>query len=132
LKLILRGGLGMCGGLALILALGFLVQPEVSADRLGLTASGPLGLSSLRGDMTGLFALIGSASLIAAVRGRAGYLAAPAAMVGVILFGRCVSAVLDGSGSAALPLIGVEILMLAVMVGGVKVLGNVSEAARQP
>ena len=132
MKLILRSGLGLCGGLALMLALGFLVQPEVSAARLGLNAAGPLGLSSLRGDMTGMFALIGAASLAAAVRGRAGYLAAPAAMVGVILFGRCVSAVLDGSGVAAMPLIGVEILMLAVMVAGVKALGGPSEVAGQP
>ena len=121
-KIILRGLLGLCGGLALLLALGFLVQPESSAARLGLTAAGPVGLSTLRGDMTGLFALIGVFSLIAAVRQRAIYLVAPAMMVSAILVGRCVSAVVDGSGAEALPLIGVEVMMLAVMLWGLKAL----------
>lgn len=132
MRSILRGALGLCGGLALVLALGFLVQPEVAAARLGLVAADALGLSTLRGDMTGLFALIGATSLAAAVRGRAGCLAAAAAMVAVILAGRTVSAFVDCSGAAALPLIGVEILMLAVMTWGVKALPQTSEAARQP
>ena len=122
MKIILRAGLGLCGGLALLLALGFLVQPETSAARLGLTAAGPVGLSTLRGDMTGLFALIGAFSLTAAVRARAVYLVAPAVLVSVILVGRGVSAVVDGSGAMALPLIGVEVVMLAVMVCGLKAL----------
>lgn len=122
MKIILRAALGLCGGLALLLALGFLAQPETSAVRLGLTAAGPVGLSTLRGDMTGLFTLIGAFSLAAAVRAKAAYLVAPAVLVSIILMGRGVSAVVDGSGALALPLIGVEIAMLAVMVWGLKVL----------
>lgn len=121
-KMILRGALGLCGLLALGLALGFLAQPETSAARLGLTAVGPVGQSTLRGDMTGLFALIGAFSLAAAVRERSAYLVAPAVLVSVILVGRGVSAVVDGSGAGALPLIGVEVGMLAVMLWGLKAL----------
>ena len=122
MKIILRGVLGLCGGLALLLALGFLVQPETSGARLGLTAAGSVGLSTLRGDMTGLFALIGVFSLTAAVRQRAIFLVAPAMLVSTILTGRGVSAAVDGSGAGALPLIGVEVVMLAIMLWGLKAL----------
>lgn len=124
MQIILRGLLGLCGVLALILALGFLVQPQVSAVRLGLSPVGSVGLSTLRGDMTGVFALIGVFVLLAAGRARAIYLVAPAMMVSVILVGRGVSALVDGSGAAALPLIGVEVGMLAVMVWGLKALNG--------
>lgn len=117
-KSVLRGAVGVCGAMALVLALGFLTRPETSALRLGLAADGPVGLSTLRGDMGGLFALIGVFSLVAAVRGRSDYLAAPVFMVAAILVGRGLSAILDGSGAAALPLIGVEILMLGVLSWG--------------
>lgn len=122
MRIILRGALGLCGGLGLVLALGFLTQPETSAARLGLSAAGPVGLSTLRGDMTGLFALIGGFALAAAVRERATYLVAPAVLVAVILAGRGISAVLDGSGAGSLPLIGVEVAMLTVMLWGLKAL----------
>lgn len=122
MRIILRAALGLCGGLALMLALGFLAQPETSAARLGLSAVGPVGLSTLRGDMTGLFALIGGFAVAAAVRERAIYLVAPAVLVSVILVGRGVSAVVDGSGGGSLPLIGVEVAMLAVMLWGLKAL----------
>ena len=121
-KTILRSALGLCGGLALLLALGFLIQPETSAARLGLTVAGPVGLSTLRGDLTGLFTLIGAFSLTAAVRAKGIYLAAPVMLVAIILAGRGVSAAVDGSGAGALPLIGVEVVMLAIMVWGLKAL----------
>lgn len=122
MRMILRGLLGLCGVLALVLALGFLARPETSAARLGLAPVGAVGLSTLRGDMTGVFALIGVFSLVAAVRARAIYLVAPTVMVSAILLGRGVSAMVDGSGADALPLIGVEVGMLAVMVWGLKAL----------
>ena len=74
--------------------------------------------------MSGLFALIGVFSLAAAVRRRADYLAAPVFLLTVILFGRGLSALIDGSGMTALDLIGVEILMLGVLVLGLKTMSR--------
>ena len=119
---IVRGGVGLCGAGALVLALGFLTRPEVAAARLGLQPDGPLGLSTLRGDMSGLFALIGAFSLAAAVRRRGDYLAAPVFILSIILLGRGLSALIDGSGAAALELIAVEIVMLGVLLAGMKTL----------
>ncbi len=119
---IVRGAVGLCGAGALMLALGFLARPEMAAARLGLQPDGPLGLSTLRGDMSGLFALIGAFSLAAAVRRRADYLAAPTFILAVILIGRGLSALIDGSGPVAIELIGVEVVMLGVLVLGLRIL----------
>ncbi len=121
---VVRGAVGLCGALALVLALGFLARPEMSGARLGLQPDGPLGLSTLRGDMSGLFALIGVFSLTAAWRGQRGYLAAPVFLLTAILIGRGLSALIDGSGAAALDLIAVEILMLGVLGLGLKTLSR--------
>lgn len=121
---VVRVAVGVCGVGALVLAFGFLVQPDILARRLGLQADGPLGLSTLRGDMSGLFALIGVFSVAAALRRRADYLAAPIFLLTVILAGRGLSALVDGSGVVALDLIGVEIVMLVVLVLGLRMMAR--------
>jgi hypothetical protein len=118
----LRIVLLLVGGLVLPLALGFLLTPARAAARLGLEAVGPLGLSTLRGDFLGVFALIGGSAVYASVRNRGDVLIAPIIMLAAIIAGRLVSAILDNSGKTALTLIIVEVLMLSLLVLGYRTL----------
>ena len=119
---IVRIALLLVGGLTLPLAAGFLLSPARAALRLGLEASGPVGLSTPRGDFLGIFVMIGGSALYAAIRNRSDVLIIPLIMLSVIIAGRLVSAVLDGSGRDALPLIAAEVLMLTVVVVGYRTL----------
>jgi hypothetical protein len=56
------------------------------------------------------------------VRNRSDVLIIPMIMIAVIILGRLFSAVVDGSGSEAMPLIAVELVMLAVVFLGYRTL----------
>lgn len=112
---ILRLALAAVGLSAAGLCLAFMARPDLAAPALGLAADGPLGLSTLRGDMAGMFALIAYPCFKAALDGRRGLLGASALLLAVILVGRMVGVVLDGSGGVALPMIGAEVVMLAIV-----------------
>ena len=108
--------------LTLPLAAGFLLTPARVALRLGLEATGPVGLSTLRGDFFALFLMFGLSAIYASVRNRSDVLIIPMVMIAVIILGRLFSAVVDGSGPEALPLIAVEVVMLAIVFVGYRTL----------
>ena len=110
------------GVLTLPLAAGFLLAPARVALRLGLEPTGPVGLSTLRGDFFALFLMFGLTAIYASVRNRSDVLNIPMIMIAVIILGRLFSAVVDGSGPEALPLIAVEVVMLAIVFLGYRTL----------
>lgn len=119
---IVRIALFGLGVLTLPLAAGFLLAPARVALRLGLEPTGPVGLSTLRGDFFALFLMFGLTAIYAAVRNRSDVLIIPMIMIAVIILGRLFSAVVDGSGPVALPLIAVEVVMLAIVFLGYRTL----------
>ena len=119
---IVRIALFGLGVLTLPLAAGFLLTPARVALRLGLEATGPVGLSTLRGDFFALFLMFGLSAIYASVRNRSDVLIIPMIMIAVIILGRLFSAVVDGSGPEALPLIAVEVVMLAIVFLGYRTL----------
>jgi hypothetical protein len=119
---IVRIALFGLGVLTLPLAAGFLLAPARVALRLGLEPTGPVGLSTLRGDFFALFLMFGLTAIYAAVRNRSDVLIIPMIMIAVIILGRLFSAVVDGSGPEALPLIAVEVVMLAIVFLGYRTL----------
>ena len=119
---IIRFALFGLGALTLPLAAGFLLTPARVALRLGLEATGPVGLSTLRGDFFALFLMFGLSAIYASVRNRSDVLIIPMIMIAVIILGRLFSAVVDGSGPEALPLIAVEVVMLAIVFVGYRTL----------
>jgi hypothetical protein len=110
------------GVLTLPLAAGFLLAPARVALRLGLEPTGPVGLSTLRGDFFALFLMFGLTAIYASVRNRSDVLIIPMIMIAVIILGRLFSAVVDGSGPEAMPLIAVEVVMLAIVFLGYRTL----------
>ena len=119
---IVRIALFGLGVLTLPLAAGFLLTPARVALRLGLEPTGPVGLSTLRGDFFALFLMFGLSAIYASVRNRSDVLIIPMIMIAVIILGRLFSAVVDGSGREALPLIAVEVVMLAIVFLGYRTL----------
>ena len=119
---IVRIALFGLGVLTLPLAAGFLLTPARVALRLGLEPTGPVGLSTLRGDFFALFLMFGLSAIYASVRNRSDVLIIPMIMIAVIILGRLFSAIVDGSGPEALPLIAVEVVMLAIVFVGYRTL----------
>jgi len=119
---IVRIALFGLGVLTLPLAAGFLLTPARVALRLGLEPTGPVGLSTLRGDFFALFLMFGLSAIFASVRNRSDVLIIPMIMIAVIILGRLFSAIVDGSGPEALPLIAVEVVMLAIVFLGYRTL----------
>ena len=119
---IVRIALFGLGVLTLPLAAGFLLAPARVALRLGLEPTGPVGLSTLRGDFFALFLMFGLSAIYASVRNRSDVLIIPMIMIAVIILGRLFSAIVDGSGPEALPLIAVEVVMLAIVFLGYRTL----------
>jgi hypothetical protein len=66
--------------------------------------------------------MFGLTAIYAAVRNRSDVLIIPMIMIAVIILGRLFSAVVDGSGPEALPLIAVEVVMLAIVFLGYRTL----------
>lgn len=77
MTLVLRGLLGIAGLLALVVALGFWINPDTLAGKFGIAAQGALGYSTLRADLGALFGGVGLLTIASAVRNSARLLSAP-------------------------------------------------------
>jgi hypothetical protein len=72
------------------------MAPEGTAAQLGVVASGPLGLATIRADMGGFFAAGGVFGLLAAIKGRGNLLLPSVALIGCALTGRLVTVAING------------------------------------
>ncbi|WP_334164390.1 MBL fold metallo-hydrolase [Phenylobacterium sp.] len=113
------------------LALGFWAAPEIAAQRLHLEAIGAPGLSSLRGDLGGLFLALAGLSGVGLLRKQRALLLAAAAVLAVIVAGRLIGFVLAGvSREVFVPLI-VEIVGAAILVLHVRGLPGAERSGRR-
>ena len=110
---LLRGAIGFIGLAMLMIGLGFLFAPVKFGSLFYVEAVGIQGLASMRADFTGFFVGVGVFVLLAAWTEKARPLAVPMLLLGVALFGRSVSLIIDGMGPAAIP----PMLAEAVMIG---------------
>ena len=74
MRLALRVIIGVAGVLGLLVAVRLWMAPAELAGQLGVSASGPLGLATIRADMGGFFAAGGVFALAAAIKARGGLL----------------------------------------------------------
>src|SRR5580693_4215544 len=93
---VLRYLSGFVGVFFLVLGLMFLFSPGSQTAQFALLPSGNAGLSSLRGDLAGLFLGMALFSFLGAIRGSRGSLAVPASFLGFIIFGRLLNLMFDG------------------------------------
>jgi ribonuclease Z len=116
MQTVLRYLSGLVGLFFLALGVMFLFSPAGQTATFALLPSGNTGLSTLRGDVAGLFLGIALFSLLGAIRGSAGLLAVPAGFLSFIIFGRLLNLTLDGRSTAAIQAMLIEIAMLAILV----------------
>lgn len=118
MQMIARVLVGVAGLLGLLVALRFWMAPEDVAAQLGVQASGPLGIASIRADIAGFFAAGGGFSLVAAIRNRAGLLTAPIVLIGLALTGRFLTLALNGISNDMIPPLAIEAALLAILIFG--------------
>ena len=97
MRLILTALIFVEGLFFLIMGVNFLVMPAGAAASFGLVPDGPSGLAVLRADFPALFFVGGGAMIWGAWKRNGDLLLVPAAIFGIALFGRFVSAFADGT-----------------------------------
>lgn len=81
----------------LVMGLNFLIMPSSAVASFALSPDGPAGLAVLRADFPALFFVGGGAMIWGAWKRNGDVLLVPAALFGIALFGRLVSALADGT-----------------------------------
>ncbi|MDH3641800.1 MAG: DUF4345 family protein [Gammaproteobacteria bacterium] len=107
---------GLMALLFTLMGLNLMFNPESAPVQFGIEAAGMHGLSTLRGDLGGMF--LGAAVMLGwgVLRGRTTLFLAVAVLMGAIAFGRIIGFVADGAnGQVIMPFI-VELVMVVVLV----------------
>lgn len=114
----LRAAIGLVGLFNVIIGLGFLLAPEKLAAAFFISPIGTQGMATIRADFPGFFIGAATFALIGAWTGRARPLLVPILMLGLALFGRFVSILVDGMAPTAIPPMAVEVLMISILFFG--------------
>ena len=93
----LRVALTLLGLLYGFMGLELLTDPVGAGGDFGVTATGPQGLATIRGDLTAFFWVLGGSLTIGAWRSNASLLYVGAALAGIVLAARGISAGIDGT-----------------------------------
>lgn len=120
MTMILRTIVGVAGLLGLLVAARIWMAPAELAAQLGVAASSPLGLASIRADMGGFFGAGGLFAVAAAIKGRGGMLLPSVVLIGFALTGRLVAVAIDGFAHGMGPPMAIEAVLLVLFVAGWK------------
>ena len=115
MRTILRVVIGLVGLFNLAIGLGFLLAPERLAAAFFIMPSGSQGMATIRADFPGFFITGAVFALYGAWKVRGWPLLVPMLLLGLALFGRVVSILLDGMASTAVQPMIVEVIMLALL-----------------
>ena len=109
--------LGLIGALLLFLGGRWMFAPDKMMEECGIEANKNIGKSNLRGDIGGI--LIGGAILIFMLlyEGVEKWAFPVIIVMGGVILGRVVSLIADGKSKQGLISIGVELLIIALIVG---------------
>jgi len=112
---ILRFLAALTGLLFLALGLMLLFAPAQQSGQFAVLATGNAGLSTMRGDLGGLFLGMALFTLAGAIRGSIQCLAVPTVFLGFIVVGRFLNLILDGRSSEGVRAILLELVLIAVL-----------------
>ena len=115
LRLVARIVMAVQGALALFVGASVFMEPARLGEQLGLSPIGTLGVSTLRGDIGGLFAGAGLFMLAAAARGNRTYLIPPLVFTGIALAARSAAMALTGFAPELVQPMAVEAVTIALM-----------------
>src|SRR5271155_3116679 len=108
MQTVLRYLSGFAGLFFLALGLMFLFAPGRQTVQFALLPSGSAGLSTMRGDIGGLFLGMALFCVLGAIRGSVRLLAVPASFLAFIILGRLLNLILDGRSESGLQAMLVE------------------------
>jgi hypothetical protein len=114
--------MGIGGLLALAATLFFWLRPEGAAQGVGLTVANAIGLATVRADLAGFFGASGLFALLAAIRARPEYALPPIVLMSFAIVGRLLNIALGSFDPAFLNPIAIEAFVIAIFVGGYRVL----------
>jgi hypothetical protein len=120
--------IGLVGLFNIAIGFGFLLSPHRLAAAFFLSPVGAQGVATLRADFTGFFVGASVFALIGALAADARPLAVPIVMLGLALFGRIVSLLVDGVLPTTVPPMIVELVMILVLALGARVFSNAQRA----
>lgn len=120
MTMVLRAVVGIAGLLGLLVAVRIWMAPEEVAAQLGVAASSPLGLASIRADMGGFFGAGGLFAVVAAIKGRGGMLLPSVVLIGFALTGRLVAVAINGFTPDMGPPMAIEAVLLVLFVAAWK------------
>jgi len=106
--------------------LRFYFAPQAMAVEFFVTPLDPGGLSTVRGDLGGMFVAVGAFAALGLRSGYARWLTAAAAIVGAVAFGRLIGFVVDGPAPTAVVAFVVELVFVAILIFGARTLRDVS------
>lgn len=118
MTMVLHVWVGVAGLLGVPVASLMWMAPEEAAAQLGIAATGPLGLASIRADMGGFFGAGGVFALAASFKSSGGLLLALVVLVGLALAGRLVAVAVNGFVSEMGPPLVIEVVLCLVFVAG--------------
>lgn len=122
MHMFLRGALLLLGGFFILMGLSFLIDPVAAARDFGLEARGPLGLASIRADLTAFFAVAGGSMAWGAWKRNGDLLFVGGALMAIAFLGRVVTIGTDGTYDGFwLPML-VEAVSVALALTGYRVL----------
>lgn len=122
MTMVLRALVSVAGLLGVLIASLMWMAPEEAAAQLGVAATGPLGLASIRADMGGFFGAGGAFALAASFKGSGSLLLAPVVLVGLALAGRLVAVAVNGFVSEMGPPMVIEVVLCLVFAAGWRLL----------
>ncbi len=114
----IRIAVAVTGLILFIIAIGAWLSPTATAAKLGVTATGALGLATLRADLGAFFAVSGGLALFAGIRRTPAYLTTPLLLIALALAGRCLALAFTPFDSTMLPPMVAEAAMVAVFATG--------------
>jgi hypothetical protein len=121
MNLIIRLLTAALGVLALLVVAALWLSPDASAQRFGLSISGAAGRAIIRADVAGLFLALGVLSLLAAAYRRSDLSRAALLLTAAVYVGRIINLFVVGVTPDLLAPVGLEMVMLAVYFGGMRI-----------
>ena len=96
--------------------------PQTMAAEFFVTPLDPGGLSTVRGDIGGMFVAVGVFAALGLRSGYARWLTAAASIVGAVAFGRVIGFVTDGPAQTAVVAFVAELVFIAILMFGARIL----------
>lgn len=98
----------LLGTLMTVFGLAVMLNPSAMVGGLGLISDGPVGWSTIRGDIGAFLSCIGITMLLGLVTGRADWFRASMLLLATVFIGRAIGLGLDGSDPQILVAMAVE------------------------